>query len=109
MLTQNKKSKFLMYHAFSKIHFGRYCMNINQFKNQKINNDYIVTFDDGPKSLYRYRDIISTKGQSQLLFHITMSTCYIKKTIELILFHLHSNKMEILVASGLSKGGTRYI
>ena len=35
MFTQNKKSKFLMYHAFSETHFGRYCMNINQFKNQK--------------------------------------------------------------------------
>ena len=57
-----------MYHAFSETHFGRYCMNINQFKNQKINNDYIVTFDDGSESLYRYRDIISTKGQSQILF-----------------------------------------
>ena len=41
MFTQNKKSKFIMYHAFSETHFGRYCMNINQFKNQKINNDYI--------------------------------------------------------------------
>ena len=68
MFTQNKKSKFLMYHAFSETHFGRYCMNINQFKNHKINNDYIVTFDDGSESLYRYRDIISTKGQSQILF-----------------------------------------
>jgi len=68
MFTQNKKSKFLMYHAFSETHFGRYCMNINQFKNQKINNDYIVTFDDGSESLYRYQDIISTKGQSQILF-----------------------------------------
>ena len=57
-----------MYHAFSETHFRRYCMNINQFKNQKINNDYIVTFDDGSESLYRYRDIISTKGQSQILF-----------------------------------------
>jgi len=57
-----------MYHAFSETHFGRYCMNINQFKNQKINNDYIVTFDDGSESLYRYQDIISTKGQSQILF-----------------------------------------
>ena len=68
MFTQNKKSKFLMYHAFSETHFGRYCMNINQFKNHKINNDYILTFDDGSESLYRYRDIISTKGQSQILF-----------------------------------------
>ena len=68
MFTQNKKSKFLMYHAFSETHFGRYCMNINQFKNHKINNDYIVTFDDGSESLYRYRDVISTKGQTQILF-----------------------------------------
>jgi len=68
MFTQNKKNKFLMYHAFSETHFERYCMDINQFENHNINNDYILTFDDGSESLYRYRDIISTKGQSQILF-----------------------------------------
>ena len=81
MFTQNKKSKILMYHAFSETHFERYCMDINQFRNQKINNDYIVTFDDGSESLYRYRDIISTKGQSQLLFHLTMSICILRKLL----------------------------
>ena len=68
MFTQNKKSKFLMYHAFSETHFERYCMDINQFRNQKINNNYIATFDDGSESLYRYRDIISSKGQAQIFF-----------------------------------------
>tara|TARA_B100000029_G_C17577942_1_gene958742 strand:+ start:1884 stop:2552 length:669 start_codon:yes stop_codon:yes gene_type:complete len=68
MFTQNKKSKFLMYHAFSETYSERYCMNINQFRDQKINNDYILTFDDGSESLYRYRDIIFTKGQAQILF-----------------------------------------
>ena len=68
MLTQNKKIKYLMYHAFSETHFERYCMDINQFKSQKINNDYIVTFDDGSESLYRFRDIISSKGQTQIFF-----------------------------------------
>ena len=57
-----------MYHALSETHFERYCMDINQFKNQKINNDYIVTFDDGSESLYRYRDIISSKGKTQIFF-----------------------------------------
>ena len=92
MFTQNKKSKFLMYHAFSKTHFGRYCMNINQFKKQKINNDYIVTFDDGSKSLYRSRDIISTKGQSQLLFHLTMSICILRKLLSP--YYLNSTPMK---------------
>ena len=43
-------------------------MDIDQFKSQKINNDYIVTFDDGSESLYKYRDIISSKGQFQIFF-----------------------------------------
>jgi len=68
MFTQNKKSKFLMYHAFSETHSERYCMDINQFRDQKINNDYTLTFDDGSESLYRYREIISSKGQTQIFF-----------------------------------------
>ena len=68
MFIQNKKSKFLMYHAFSETHSERYCMDINQFRDQKINNDYTLTFDDGSESLYRYREIISSKGQTQIFF-----------------------------------------
>ena len=68
MFTQNKKSKILMYHAFSETHSERYCMDINQFRDQKINNDYTLTFDDGSESLYRYREIISSKGQAQIFF-----------------------------------------
>lgn len=68
MSIQNIKTKYLMYHAFSETYFERYCMDINQFKNQKINNNYIATFDDGSESLYRYRDIISSKGQTQIFF-----------------------------------------
>jgi len=57
-----------MYHAFSETLSERYCMDINQFRDQKINNDYTLTFDDGSESLYRYREIISSKGQTQIFF-----------------------------------------
>jgi len=68
MFTQYKKTKYLMYHAFSETQFNRYCMNIDQFRNQNINKDYIVTFDDGSESLFRYSDVILSKGETQIVF-----------------------------------------
>ena len=46
------RNKYLMYHSFAENNFNRYCMDIDQFKSQKINNDYIVTFDDGSESFF---------------------------------------------------------
>lgn len=68
MLSQKTKTKYLMYHAFSEIEFNRYCMNIEQFKKHEISNNYVVTYDDGSESIFKYSDAIMNKGENQILF-----------------------------------------
>ena len=68
ILNNNNLKNCLMYHSFSINNISRYSMHINQFKKHRMNNDYILTYDDGAESLYNYRDIIYSKGKNQLIF-----------------------------------------
>ena len=107
MFSKKTKTKYLMYHAFSEIEFNRYCMNIEQFKEQKISKDYVVTFDDGSESIFKYSDVIMSKGESQILFIRTdkigernyLSSSQIRELGDSFNIQSHSNSHRLITKS----------
>ncbi len=92
----NNLKNCLMYHSFSKKYFNRYSMDIEQFKNHSINNNYILTYDDGSESLYNYRDVLYAKGKNQLIF---IRTDKINKSNYLTSSQIHSISNNISIQS----------